>query len=57
MGALKQMFIDASRFTNKYKFGSFAIIFATVYVASYQFGDPHVPTAKQRMEKIKKKEE
>jgi len=51
MGGFRSLFRDGSEWAGRNKFVSLIVILGTVYVASYPFATPPVPTVKERLKK------
>jgi len=45
---LREIWFRGADFAGRHKFLSFALLFGSIYLASYPFGEPYIPTAKQR---------
>jgi len=54
MPFLKEMWMKSAFFARDNKIASFIAIFGAIYFATYPFGDPKVPTVKERLEQQNK---
>jgi hypothetical protein len=56
MGVIREYWVNVCRYTADNKLKSFLLISGAIFLGSYRLGDPYVPTAKERMEELQKKQ-
>lgn len=57
MSLFKTVWMRSAIFARNNKIASFIAIFAAIYFGTYPFGDPKVPTVKERLQEKEKKQQ